>query len=72
MDEPLPGFLAAQSFLPGSKVLDHLGCRDAPEGGRELVHCIAKLRDHLIQIIYVEMAAVLAILLVFPPGLVPI
>ena len=71
MDEPLPGFLAAQSFLPGSKVLDHLGCRDAPEGRRELVHCIAKLRDHLI-IIYVEMAAVLAILLVFPPGLVPI
>ena len=71
MDEPLPGFLAAQSFLPGSKVLGHLGCRDAPEGRRELVHCIAKLRDHLI-IIYVEMAAVLAILLVFPPGLVPI
>ena len=71
MDEPLPGFLAAQSFLPGSKVLDHLGRRDAPEGRRELVHCIAKLRDHLI-IIYVEMAAVLAILLVFSPGLVPI
>jgi hypothetical protein len=36
--EPPPGFLTAQSFLGRSKVLEYLGRRDAPEGGRELVH----------------------------------
>ena len=40
---PLPGFLTAQSFLGRSKVLEYHGCRDAPEGRRELVHRIAEL-----------------------------
>jgi hypothetical protein len=31
-------YAAAQSLLGRSKVLEHLGRRDAPEGGRELVH----------------------------------
>ena len=33
--EPLPGFLAAQSFRGRSELLEHLGCGDAPEGRRD-------------------------------------
>src|SRR5208283_2857531 len=36
--EPLTGFITAQSLRGRSKLLEHLGRRDAPERRRRLIH----------------------------------
>jgi hypothetical protein len=38
--EPAPRLIAAQSFPVCSQLLEHPGCRDAPEGRRRLFHAL--------------------------------